>query len=35
MDAMATLARSKVFVECARYLVVTELCEVSAESHLQ
>ena len=35
MDALATLAKSKMFVECGRYLVVTELCEVSAESHLQ
>ena len=35
MDAMATLARSKMFVERARYLVVAELNEVSVESHLQ
>ena len=35
MDAMATLARPKVFVERARYLVVTELNEVPVESHPQ
>ena len=34
MDAMATLARSKVFMECARDFVISGLCEVSAESHL-
>ena len=35
MDAMATLARSKVFEESARYVVVTKLYELSAESHIQ
>ena len=35
MDAMATLARSEMFVEGARDFVICNLHEMSAESHLQ